>query len=305
MAEDVAMDSAPGDSAPGDSAPGDSAPGDSAPGDSAAPARDARPVALAIGAHPDDIEFHFAGTLLLLADAGWSVHCINLSGGDCGSMVTDNAATRAIRAAEGRAAAALLGATFHESLADDLMIFYEERLLRRLAAVVRRARPRIVLTHALVDYMEDHANTGRLAVTAAFVRGMPNFRTDPPIDPVAGDVTVYHAMPHGLRDPLRQPVVPHLFVDTGSVHERKRRALAAHASQKDWLDATQGMDSYLASCDRMSAAIGSLSGRYAFAEGWRRHLHLGLAARDGDPLADALGPARCHAHPDSPLLLEI
>ena len=263
------------------------------------------PVVLAIGAHPDDIEFHFAGTLLLLAEAGWQVHCLNLSGGDCGSMVADNAETRRIRAAEGRAAAAVLGATFHESLADDLMIFYEERLLRRLAAVVRRARPRIVLTHALSDYMEDHANTGRLAVTAAFVKGMPNFHTDPAVAPVAGDVTIYHAMPHGLRDPLRQPVVPHLFVDTGTVHERKRRALAAHASQKDWLDATQGMDSYLVACDRMSAALGRLSGRYTLAEGWRRHLHLGFASRDGDPLAEALGPTVCHALPDAPPPLEI
>lgn len=266
---------------------------------------DDAPVVLAIGAHPDDVEFHFAGTLLRLGEAGWHIHCLNLSGGDCGSMVADSEATRRIRAAEGRAAAEILGATFHESLADDLMIFYEERLLRRVAALVRRARPRIVLTHALVDYMEDHANTARLAVTAAFVRGMPNFRTDPPLDAVAGDVSIYHAMPHGLRDPLRQPVVPHLFVDTTAVHPRKRLALAAHASQKDWLDATQGMDSYLVSCDRMSAAVGRLSRRYAHAEGWRRHLHLGLSSRDGDPLADALGPALCHPDPDSPAPLDV
>ena len=263
------------------------------------------PVVLAIGAHPDDIEFHFAGTLLLLGRAGWRIHCLNLSGGDCGSMVADNAATRRIRAAEGRAAAEILGATLHDSLADDLLIFYGEPLLRRVAAVVRRAAPTILLTHALSDYMEDHVTTARLAVTAAFARGVPNFRTEPAVAPIANDVTIYHAMPHGLRDPLRQPVVPDLFVDTTAVHDRKRRALAAHASQKDWLDATQGMDSYLASCDRMSAAIGRLSGRYALAEGWRRHLHVGFAARDGDPLAAALGPGLCHAGPHDPPPVEL
>jgi len=246
------------------------------------------PAALAIFAHPDDIEFVAAGTLLLLRDAGWSIHYLNVSGGDCGSTTTGPEETRRIRAAEGRAAAAILGATFHPSIADDLCIFYEERLLRRLAAVIRRIRPRIVLTHSPEDYMEDHMNTARLAVTAAFARGMPNFTTDPPGEPYAGDVTVYHAMPHGLCDGLRRPVMPELFVDTTSVQAVKRQALAAHVSQKAWLDATQGMDSYLDAADEMARQVGRMSGRFAYAEGWRRHLHLGLSAHDDDPLAAAL-----------------
>ena len=139
------------------------------------------------------------------------------------------------------------------------------------------------------DYMEDHMNTARLAVTAAFARGMPNFTTDPPVEPYAGDVTVYHAMPHGLCDGLRRPVVPDLFVDTTSVQPVKRRALAAHASQKAWLDATQGMDSYLDAGDEMARQVGRMSGRFEYAEGWRRHLHLGLSVHDHDPLAAALG----------------
>jgi LmbE family N-acetylglucosaminyl deacetylase len=249
------------------------------------------PAALAIFAHPDDIEFVAAGTLLLLRDAGWRIHYLNLSGGDCGSMMTGPEETRAIREREGRAAAALLGATFHESLASDLCIFYEERLLRRLAAVVRQVQPRIVLTHSPEDYMEDHMNTARLAVTAAFARGMPNFTTDPPTAPVTGDVALYHAMPHGLCDGLRRPVVPDLFVDTTTVQSVKRQALAAHVSQKEWLDATQGMDSYLEAGDEAARAVGRMSGRFAYAEGWRRHLHLGLTATDDDRLAAALGNA--------------
>ena len=212
-------------------------------------------------------------------------------------MTAGPAETRATRAAEGRAAAAILGAEFHESLANDLCIFYEERLLRRLAAVVRRVRPRIVLTHSPDDYMEDHMNSARLAVTAAFARGMPNFTTNPPVEPSAGDVTVYHAMPHGLCDGLRRPVVPDLYVDTTSVQAVKRKALAAHASQKAWLDATQGMDSYLDSGDDAARAVGRMSGRFEFAEGWRRHLHLGLSAHDDDPLAAALGPTLTCAQP--------
>ena len=257
------------------------------------PHHDDRPAALAIVAHPDDIEFYAAGTLLLLREAGWAIHYLNVADGDCGSMTMSREETSRTRAREARTAAGILGAEFHESLATDLLIFYEERLLRRVAAVVRRARPRIVLTHSPEDYMEDHMNTARLAVTATFARGAPNFVTDPPVAAYAADVTVYHAMPHGLCDGLRRPVAPDLFIDTTSVQATKRRALAAHASQKDWLDASQGMDSYLDAGDEMSRRVGRLSGRFEHAEGWRRHLHLGFSSREQDPLADALR-GRCH-----------
>ena len=40
---------------------------------------------LAIAAHPDDIEFLMAGTLLQLRRRGWSLHCLNLASGNLGS----------------------------------------------------------------------------------------------------------------------------------------------------------------------------------------------------------------------------
>ncbi|MDA0255624.1 MAG: PIG-L family deacetylase, partial [Planctomycetota bacterium] len=67
----------------------------------------APPAALAIVAHPDDIEFVAAGTLLRLREVGWKTHYLNLSGGDCGSLTTGPDQTRTIRAAEGRAAAGI------------------------------------------------------------------------------------------------------------------------------------------------------------------------------------------------------
>jgi hypothetical protein len=90
---------------------------------------------------------------------------------------------------------------------------------------------------------------------------------------------------------LRRRVIPGLFVDTGSVQEIKRTALAAHESQRSWLDVSQGMDSYLNSMDEMAREIGRMSGVFEYAEGWRRHLHLGFSAREIDPLRDALGSA--------------
>jgi LmbE family N-acetylglucosaminyl deacetylase len=246
-------------------------------------------VAMAIAAHPDDIEFLMAGTLLLLGQCGFELHYMTLSSGNCGSMTTNSARTRVIRAGESRQAAKILGAQFHKSLTDDLEILYELRTLRRLAAVIREAGPEILLVPSPQDYMEDHTNTCRLAVTAAFSRGMPNFRTVPGRKAVNGDVTLYHGMPHGLCDPLRHKIVPEIFVNTESVHARKREALAAHHSQKAWLDATQGMDSYLRVMDEMSLELGRRCGKCKHAEGWRRHLHYGFSAREEDPLFAVLG----------------
>ena len=135
------------------------------------------PSALAIAAHPDDIEFCMAGTLLLLKTAGWEIHYLNLSTGNCGSMTMSASKTRSVRSAEAKRAAKILGAHWHPPMCDDLEILYEVKALRRLASVIREVKPSIVLTHSPQDYMEDHTNTCRLAVTATFARGMPNFRS--------------------------------------------------------------------------------------------------------------------------------
>lgn len=245
--------------------------------------------AIAIAAHPDDIEFQMAGTLLLLKRAGWETHYFNLSTGNCGSVEFSSAKTRAVRRREAQRAAAILGAHWHAPIADDLEILYDVKSLRRVASVIREAQASIVLTHSPQDYMEDHMNTCRLAVTAAFAHGMPNFTVTPPRAPYPADVTVYHCMPHGLRDGMRRRVVPGMFVNTTAVHATKIESLAAHQSQQGWLDVSQGMNSYLQSCDDMSRELGRLSKRFKLAEGFRRHLHLGFSAQDNDVLTDVLG----------------
>ncbi len=247
------------------------------------------PVALAIAAHPDDIEFAMAGTLLLLRGAGWEIHCFNLSTGNMGSTAMSAAQTARVRRREAQAAAKMLGAKWHAPIANDLTIFYTDENIRRVCAVVRAARPAIVLTHALADYMEDHMIAARLAVTATFARGIPNYRSLPSRAAVLDPVTLYHAMPHGQRTPLREPVRPELLVETTSVHATKRDALARHASQRAWLDASQGQDDYLVTMDGFSLALGKMSRGFQHAEGWTRHLHYGFGAESDDPLRDALG----------------
>jgi LmbE family N-acetylglucosaminyl deacetylase len=249
------------------------------------------PCAIAIAAHPDDIEYVMAGTLLKLRQAGWETHYLNLSSGNCGSTTMDRTQTAKVRRLEARGAAAILGAVYHESVADDLEIIYSVGRVREVAAVIRKVAPQVVLTHSPQDYMEDHTETCRIAVTAAFAHGVPNFETVPPrpaLDPAHG-ITVYHAMPHGLCNGLRQKVRPGAYVNVTDVHAVKMQALAAHASQQSWLQASQGMNSYLQVMEDMSLEVGRLSGQFKLAEGWRRHLHYGFSPVDDDPLAKALG----------------
>jgi LmbE family N-acetylglucosaminyl deacetylase len=245
--------------------------------------------AFAVAAHPDDIEFVMAGTLLRLRDAGYEIHYMNIANGCCGSTVYGPAELAAMRRAEAIEACKLVGAVFHESLTNDLDIFYDRPTLARLAAIMRQVAPEILLIHAPSDYMEDHMNACRLAVTAAFTRGMPNFPVDPPTPPIDQPVTVYHAQPHGNRDPLGGVVRPSLFVDVEDVMEQKTAMLARHASQKLWLDQSQGFDSYLQTMHDLMAEVGRMSGRFLYAEGWRKHLYPGFCAPDADPLVAALG----------------
>ena len=249
---------------------------------------DAMKTALAIAAHPDDIEFFMSGTLMLLKDAGYEIHYMNVANGCCGTTQYDASTISRMRREEAVNAAASIDAVFHESICDDLAIFYDQPTLAKVASVIREVAPEIVLTHSPTDYMEDHTNTSRLAVSAAFTRGMPNFPVDPPHDPVEQKVTVYHAQPFSHHDPLRRPVQPDLFVDVTDVVERKVAMLAEHKSQKQWLDESQGHDSYLETLRDLDRQCGKMSGTFEYAEGWRRHLHLGFCGPDDDPLSGAL-----------------
>jgi len=245
--------------------------------------------AFAIAAHPDDVEFFMSGTLMRLKDTGYEIHYLNVANGCCGTTQYDSATIAQMRREEAINAAASIGAVFHESICDDLAIFYDKPTLAKVASLMREVAPEIVLTHSPTDYMEDHANTCRLAVSGAFTRGMPNFPVDPPRDPIDQPVTVYHAQPFSHLDPLRRPVHPDLFVDVTDIVERKVTMLAEHKSQKLWLDESQGHDSYLETLRDLDRKCGEMSGIYEYAEGWRRHLHLGFCGPDDDPLREAFG----------------
>ncbi|MCG8649560.1 MAG: PIG-L family deacetylase, partial [Pirellulales bacterium] len=164
------------------------------------------PSVLAICAHPDDIEFYMAGAMIQLGKRGWDLHYINLCDGSRGSTTMDRQQCAAVRLEEAQRACEILGAKHYPPIYADMEAVYTTENLKKVTAVVRMAKPSIVLTHSPSDYMEDHEISCRLAVSAAFSHGMPNLESDPPVDIFTEPVTVYHAQPVGNTTPLGELV---------------------------------------------------------------------------------------------------
>ena len=247
-----------------------------------------RVIALAMAAHPDDIEFMMSGTLLLLKQAGAEIHMCNLANGCYGSQVYGKDEAARVRALEAQASARVAGAVWHPSLFDDVGLYYDALSVAKVTAIVRAVQPDILLTLSRYDYMEDHEYASRLASSAAFNRCLPSYVTDPPVPSTPKPVAIYHSLPHALMDMQRTPVVPEFCIDVGSVMDQRREMLAQHTSQREWLDATQGMGSYVESMADAAREVGVRYGGCDYAEGWRRHNHMGYCGSDFAPLETLL-----------------
>jgi LmbE family N-acetylglucosaminyl deacetylase len=114
---------------------------------------------LAFGAHPDDIEFGCGGVIAKETRAGRKVHLVICSRGEAGTH-----GAPAQRVAEAKKSAALLGATI-EFIKLDGDAHLEIRVAHaiKLAGILRRVRPGIVLAPSLVENQHpDHAKLGQL-----------------------------------------------------------------------------------------------------------------------------------------------
>ena len=114
---------------------------------------------LAVGPHPDDIEFGCAPILIKEAQRGSQVRMLVLSRGEAGSAGTPEA-----REQESRKAAGLMGATVEFlDFGGDCHLQYTPENAFRIAAEIRTFQPQIVLApHPQENQHPDHAVAGKL-----------------------------------------------------------------------------------------------------------------------------------------------
>jgi LmbE family N-acetylglucosaminyl deacetylase len=223
---------------------------------------------LSIHAHPDDSEILAGGTLALLAAAGHDVTIATFTPGDCGSRDLAPEDIAAVRRREAADSAAQIGASYLCLEFRDLAIFNDDASRRRVAAVLRRVRPDIILTSSPVDYLCDHEAVSALVRDAMFIAPMPNYSVEGA--PTHGIAHLYFMDPIGGRDRDDRVVQPDFVVDVTSTFERKRSMLAAHASQREWLRAHHGVDEYLNAMERWTGERGALAG-VRYGEGFRQY----------------------------------
>jgi LmbE family N-acetylglucosaminyl deacetylase len=232
------------------------------------------PVALAILAHPDDIEFLCAGTLIRLAkEHGWAIHTATMTAGDCGSAEHPPEEISRIRRAEAQASAARLGAGYDCVGALDLRVYLNDDLVDRVVRLLARVQPSVVFTHSPDDYHMDHEMTSRVARAATFAAPISNFLHGRwgdlrPLDHIPH---LYYCDPIEGKDLFGRPIRPTFWVDVAGQMEEKERMLACHASQRNWLIKHHGVDDYLRAMRDWSEQQGRAAG-VKYAEGFRQHL---------------------------------
>ena len=172
---------------------------------------------LAVGAHPDDVELCCGGTLATLASKGKTFGVLDLTRGEMGTRGTPE-----IRAQECAEAARILGAAFRVTLdLRDGGLRTDREAELQVVDVVRRARPRLLVTSYPDDRHPDHARAGRFVKEAAFYAGLRALETGVPA----------HRPQQVIWFFSTYVGTPTFLVDVSAAHERKLAALAAYRSQ--------------------------------------------------------------------------
>jgi N-acetylglucosamine malate deacetylase 1 len=172
---------------------------------------------LAVAAHPDDIELTSAGTLVMQARAGRSFGILDLTRGEMGTR-----GSAATREGEARRAAEILGAAFRQTLdLKDGGLDTSRAAELAVIEVIRREKPRLVLTSYPEDRHPDHARAGRLVTDAAYYAGLRKLETGLPAH---RPQQVLYFSTFLLQEPT-------LLVDVTPAMETRRAAMRAFASQ--------------------------------------------------------------------------
>lgn len=214
--------------------------------------------ALAVMAHPDDVDFAAAGTIAQWTDAGVEVTYCIVTDGDAGGF--DPAVPRseigAIRREEQVAAAKQVGVTDVRFLGyPDGRLVVSLDLRRDVARVIREVRPQRVISqsperHMLRIYAShpDHLAAGEATMCAVYPDARNPFAFADLADLEAWSVA--ETWVAGDEKVNR-------YVDVTETWERKMAALHAHASQHPTPD---GLDEMMRGWNGANAAAAGLPG---------------------------------------------
>jgi bacillithiol biosynthesis deacetylase BshB1 len=172
---------------------------------------------LAIAAHRDDVEQTCGGTLLVQQALGWRTAILDLTQGEGGTR-----GSAAEREAEANAAAKILRVTHREALdLPDGSI--QNTLLNRLklATVLRRLRPRVVILPYWQGRHPDHYTSATLGYEACFAAGLS--KLEAPGKPHRPYKILYASLYADVRPTFVVDITPHI--------ETRLQALLAYRSQ--------------------------------------------------------------------------
>lgn len=126
---------------------------------------------IAIGAHPDDVEFSCGGSVASLASLGYNVVIADLTRGELGSRGTPE-----IRRQEAENAAKILGVSQRVNLGlPDGNITNSIEQITAIVRLLRRFRPKILLIPSEFDRHIDHEDAYKLIRRAVFQSGLAKF----------------------------------------------------------------------------------------------------------------------------------
>ena len=184
------------------------------------------PPLLAFGAHPDDVEFGCGGVVAREVRLGRAAHVVVCSRGESATSGTPE-----LRTQEAQRAAEILGATIEwVELDGDGKLDVRAEHAVRLAAVIRRVRPGVVLAPTPGENQHpDHAKLSNLVRDAARLArfgGLAELREQ---QPHAIDQLLYYAVTFEEEAGGALPVL--VDVSEPEVLSKWTAAMEAHASQ--------------------------------------------------------------------------
>lgn len=225
---------------------------------------------LALGAHPDDVEFLCAGTLLRYKQQGHKIFIALTTSGNIGS---NEAASReeiaAIREAEQLAAAKFYDAEVRFMRFDDEGLLNTPETRRAVINAIRWANPDVILTNPPFDPSTDHGTTGK--IVSDIILSLPSKLVPADEPPMTKAPSVFFwDIPGGID------FLPEAYVDITDTMETKLEALSKHESQVGWMGVFTD-DNFLEYCRTLGRLRGIQAG-CKYAEGFRGYRIHGFMA---------------------------